>query len=131
MNILSHALVAYIAVGQRCTLEVAAGSMLSDMANAASVDFPEAAGSDLALGMRTHVIADSIFHADRAFVSCCVSMRRLLESESMSRGGSRACAHVGFELLLDGIIEPEVRKALDLSIVFETLEGIENSAQVL
>jgi hypothetical protein len=55
-------------------------------------------------GVRCHVMADSFFHGHPAFRAGAAALRRDLTGRGLERGPSRAVAHAGWELLLDGTL---------------------------
>ncbi|MCU1461514.1 MAG: hypothetical protein JWO37_1589 [Acidimicrobiales bacterium] len=103
MNLLGHAHVA-VALGVTDPVFVL-GAVLPDLASMAGarLDRDRMAGP-LAAGVALHHRADAAFHAEPAFVAGTVALRKDLDTAGIRPGSSRAIAHVGWELLLDGTL---------------------------
>lgn len=78
------------------------GSMLPDFASMASARLGTITEPTLAAGVQEHYRTDEAFHGGARFVSLCMETGRALERRGLSWGASRAIAHVGTELFLDG-----------------------------
>jgi hypothetical protein len=79
------------------------GAMLPDLVGMAGLRLPrELPAGALADGIRNHLLADSLFHADPTFVSLTQATLDRLSGLGVPRGPARAVAHVGVEMLLDG-----------------------------
>lgn len=83
----------------------ALGAALPDLAAMAGVRFvrselPEAVGR----GVGDHHRADRAFHAHPAFRQGATGLRQGLLAQGLETGPSRAVAHAGWELLLDGCL---------------------------
>lgn len=89
------------------------GSMLPDLASMCGARLREAEPRALAEGVAFHHRTDALFHGLPAFVSTCAAAREELEADGVERGVAMAAAHVGIELLLDGVWldEPAVDRA--------------------
>lgn len=125
MNVLSHALVTRKALGTECASDTLVGAMLPDVAGVASLKTDSwLLTNDARVGVRTHHAADSSFHSDRLFVETCSAMTATLESSGVGRGSARACSHVGFELMLDGAIEDQLRATVDVDALFDRLHAV-------
>ncbi|MEZ6195091.1 MAG: hypothetical protein R3F20_05080 [Planctomycetota bacterium] len=108
--------------------EVTLGAMLPDLATMAGRRWDPAAADrpGLARGVALHHATDEAFHGAPAFLSLLERWReRLGAALGLRRGVARAAAHVGIELLLDGIAHEEgevasYAAALDLAATLET-----------
>jgi hypothetical protein len=58
-------------------------------------------------GQAHHLSVDAAFHANPAFTRLCAWAARDLVERGLPRGGARGAAHVGIELLLDGLLASE------------------------
>lgn len=105
MNFVAHLLVALEARPVSADSEYAFGTVLPDLASMARMKIDRGGLSPEALaGVRMHHRTDEAFHGDPWFVELLSSGGRELMSASVPRGGARACAHLGVELLLDGVL---------------------------
>jgi hypothetical protein len=81
------------------------GAALSDLSAMAGLRFEVAdLHEEIALGVRCHWATDRVFHADPAFVAGIKHLRSAAEAAGLAPGASRALAHAGWELLLDGVL---------------------------
>lgn len=101
MNFFSHA-----AIAQRYSSEplFVFGSMLPDFVSMVRARPPFVRGDTLEAGVRFHHATDAAFHELRAFRELCRWSVVELTARRVPRGPSRAIAHVGIELLLDGYL---------------------------
>jgi len=97
------------------------GSMLPDFstmcgARVVSTDDPE-----VALGIDLHHATDAAFHHLPAVTGLMRELDQLLERGGCARGPRRAVAHIGVELLLDGVLldDPEYRDAYTIGIEYD------------
>jgi hypothetical protein len=101
VNFFGHAAVAsWQPAGPR----VALGAMLPDFATMCRARLAAPDDADLAAGVDLHHATDAAFHH---LAPVTASMRELddrLDRLGCARGPRRAVAHVGFELLLDGVL---------------------------
>jgi hypothetical protein len=102
LNFVAHAWVARRLVGPRDA--VALGSMLPDFASMAGGRLAPIEHVELANGVSLHHAVDDVFHAAPDFIELCVEVDSRLGPLGFSWGASRACSHVGVELLLDGVL---------------------------
>jgi hypothetical protein len=77
------------------------GAMLPDLAAMARVRLTHAEG-EVGDGVAFHHASDTAFHASRWFNHHNQALRDALLAVGVDRGASRACAHAGLEMLLDG-----------------------------
>lgn len=89
------------------------GAMLPDLASMCGARLQEAVPEPLAAGVTFHHRSDAAFHDTAAFTELCAEARASLEAAGTGRYVAMAAAHVGIELLLDGVWldEPGVDEA--------------------
>jgi hypothetical protein len=103
VNVLAHTWVAH-ACGMGTPEEVL-GAVAPDLATMAGVRLDrDALGGPVADGVRCHLAADAAFHQDTTFLAGSSALRRDLLAVGVPRGAARAVGHVGWELLLDGLL---------------------------
>src|SRR5258708_1440822 len=85
---------------------VALGSMLPDFAGMirARLDDPAPPATELARGVELHHATDAAFHRMPATLALMRELDDRLLGGGCARGPRRAVAHVGVELLLDGVL---------------------------
>lgn len=112
MNFVAHA---YVASWQRGEAAFALGAMLPDWFGMLGQRLPAVPSSVIAEGVAHHHAVDEVFHASPTFLALQGRTRALLEERGAPRGPARAVAHIGVELLLDGVLgrEAEVRRVFD------------------
>jgi hypothetical protein len=119
MNVLAHTWVAR-ACGLAAPEEVL-GAVAPDLATMAGVRLDRAAlRGPVADGVRCHLRTDAAFHHDATFLAGSSALRKDLLAVGVPRGAARAVGHVGWELLLDGLLvrtpaEDAFRRALGLA----------------
>ena len=102
--------------------EYLVGCMLPDLAGMARVRLARApAPSDLADGIALHHASDAAFHGSKWFNRHNQDLRDALLASGVDRGASRACAHAGLEMLLDGELMRDARVAHATAIAFAAL----------
>ena len=79
------------------------GSMLPDLTTMAGVRLREAGPAAVAAGVEFHHRTDAAFHRTAGFVELCAEARDAMRASGVERGVAMAAAHVGIELLLDGV----------------------------
>lgn len=89
------------------------GAMLPDFASMTGVRLAEATDGEIARGIALHHATDSVFHQAPAVLALMRELDGRLDAEHVARGPRRAVAHIGVELLLDGLLvrEPGYRAA--------------------
>jgi hypothetical protein len=103
MNFVAHCLVAYRS-GQPSP-EYGMGAALPDLMAMAAIRCEYSKLSpEMQLGLACHYEADRVFHADEAFSRGTQALRDEGQRQGLSKGASRAVAHAGWELLLDGAL---------------------------
>jgi hypothetical protein len=97
------------------------GAALPDFAAMARIRLGPASDAALASGVALHHAADTVFHADSWFLDLERELREELSLEGLPAGAARACAHVGPELLLDGVVIEQLEVRLAVGEVYEQL----------
>lgn len=110
MNFVGHSVIA------RRTSEDPAfvlGAMLPDFASMSGTRLGKHEHAALAAGIADHHRTDEAFHATPTFVAICRQEGTALDAAGLPWGAARAIAHVGTELVLDGLFleEPSVERA--------------------
>jgi len=117
------------------------GAMLPDLTGMLGLRIRTVDHPELAAGVAFHHATDAAFHASRIFVAQCAEGLAALSAAGVSRGTARAVAHVGTELLLDGVLSRDIpalaayRGALDAAtrerfVDHLDFEKLESSAQL-
>jgi hypothetical protein len=109
MNFFGHAVIAKRREAARggVRAEFVLGAMLPDFASMLRVRPPQATSGALGEGLRFHHATDDAFHGSESFLEFSRHASSFLAAAGLSRGSSRAVAHVGVELLLDGALAQE------------------------
>jgi len=102
MNFFGHAAVAAWAPG--ATPAFVLGAMLPDFATISGARSVGPVHPETARGVALHHLTDLVFHAAPDFVALTRLVRERLARGGIGRGGARAAAHVGVELLIDGTL---------------------------
>lgn len=104
MNFFGHAAVAswYSAAPG-----VALGAMLPDFATMCRARLDPQGDAAIAAGVDLHHATDAAFHRAPAVLGLFREAEARLTARGVRRGPTRACAHVGVELVLDGALLPE------------------------
>ncbi len=81
------------------------GAMLPDFASMCSARVDDASGDpDVAAGIDLHHRTDSVFHQLPIVTGLMRELDAILEAGGCARGPRRGTAHIGVELLLDGVL---------------------------
>jgi len=90
----------------------ALGSMLPDFATMSGTRLAEATDAGIARGIALHHKTDGAFHHLPPVLALMRELDDRLEAGGCARGPRRAVAHIGIELLLDGVLvgEPPYRE---------------------
>jgi hypothetical protein len=80
------------------------GAMLPDFAAMIGARPPNAEHAALAAGIRHHHFTDQVFHDAADFRGLVTEAFEDLLARGVRRGSARAVAHVGVEILLDGVL---------------------------
>lgn len=109
MNYFGHAAVAsWTAVGDALG-GVALGAMLPDFGVMCGARVAGADDAHVARGIALHHATDAVFHHAPAVVALFRDAEARLTAAGCRRGPTRAAAHVGVELLLDGALLDDAR----------------------
>ena len=106
MNFFGHAVVA---AWTDAHAEHLLGSMLPDFEAMVRVPMVEVRDPDIQRGIDLHHRTDQAFHRSTAFVALCARALSQMLELGVRRGTSRAVAHIGTELFLDGWLVREPR----------------------
>ncbi|MGE0879655.1 MAG: hypothetical protein AB7L13_03950 [Acidimicrobiia bacterium] len=90
------------------------GAMVPDLARMARVRMPAVLPDDIARGVWLHHRTDEAFHANREFLHGSSALRAALDrrgTDGLGPGARRAIAHVGWELMLDGVLARRTNSA--------------------
>lgn len=104
MNFFGHAVVGLRHSDDRRFL---LGTMLPDLCAMLGIRISRAHDAAIATGVDFHHRTDAAFHGSARFVTLCSNAVESLTEAGVSRGTARAVAHVGTELLLDGMLSRE------------------------
>jgi hypothetical protein len=109
VNFFGHAVVAgwYAGDGAQERGGLALGAMLPDFASMIGARPPSSSDEVIAAGIDLHHRTDAAFHRLPAFTLLQRELDQHLTAAGCRRGPTRACAHIGVELLLDGILADE------------------------
>lgn len=83
------------------------GSMLPDFEGMCGTPLEGVDDEPIARGIALHHATDELFHRAPPFLSLCAEGLASLTERGVPRAAARACAHVGAELVLDGILLAE------------------------
>jgi hypothetical protein len=97
------------------------GAMLPDFSTMCGVRVGGTPDSDVAEGIALHHTTDKIFHTMPSVTGLMRELDAKLERSGCARGPRRAVAHIGVELLLDGVLleDPEYRDAYMLGVEYD------------
>lgn len=104
MNYFGHVAVASWSTG---SAEARLGAMLPDFANMCRAHLEPEQGSQVAAGIALHHATDAAFHDLPPVTALMRELDDRLAHGGCARGPRRAVAHVGVELLLDGVLVDE------------------------
>lgn len=80
------------------------GSMLPDFATMSGTRLASVSDPRVAAGVTLHLRTDDVFHASPTFLALQAVAHQALDAQGVGWGTARAVAHVGTELLLDGVL---------------------------
>ncbi|MBA3393195.1 MAG: hypothetical protein H0T89_11145 [Deltaproteobacteria bacterium] len=122
MNFFGHAAVAS---WSSTAPGVVLGAMLPDFAtmSGARIANDGAHGSDVATGIALHHATDATFHRLPVVTGLMRELDALLDDGGCARGPRRAVAHIGVELLLDGVLvdDPSYREAYARALAHDAI----------
>jgi acyl carrier protein phosphodiesterase len=104
MNFFGHAVVSLWHSDDR---HFVLGAMLPDLCAMLGLRLAPVDHEAIAAGVDFHHRTDAAFHGCERFVGLCTQTVERLTARGVGRGTSRAVAHVGTELLLDGLLSEE------------------------
>lgn len=104
MNFFGHAAVAS---WQSPAPGVVLGAMLPDFATMIRARLADAVDDDVAAGIAHHHATDAAFHGLPVVLGLMRELDERLAALECARGPRRAVAHIGVELLLDGVLVEE------------------------
>jgi acyl carrier protein phosphodiesterase len=114
VNFFGHAAVAtWLAPPSGAAAGVVLGAMLPDFATMCGGRIASADEDDVRRGIDLHHATDAVFHQLPVVTGLMRELDGNLERDRCARGPRRAVAHIGVELLLDGVLvgEPAYRAA--------------------
>lgn len=100
VNFVGHAMVAR---WQRSEPAFVLGAMLPDLARMCDAKAPPTDDAAITAGMKLHHRTDAVFHDTPTFLRLCAEARTALRAAGVRRATALGAAHVGIELLLDGV----------------------------
>jgi hypothetical protein len=108
VNFFGHA-----AIASEAAPAIVLGAMLPDFATMCGGHLERADDADVTAGIALHHATDAVFHQLPAVTGLMRELDDRLRAGACARGPRRAVAHIGVELLLDGILvsEPAYRAA--------------------
>ena len=120
MNFFGHAAVASWTSTAPGTI---LGAMLPDFQTMSGVRVARTADADVAAGIDFHHATDAKFHRLPVVTGLMRELDAILERLGCARGPRRAVAHIGVELLLDGVLvaEPAYREAYLAGLAHEAV----------
>jgi acyl carrier protein phosphodiesterase len=123
VNFVAHLVVATAATTASPSSDLAIGAVLPDLASMAGTRFDrDRLPAEVVEGVMLHHRTDAAFHDHPWFVDVLRTDTPALEAAGLPRGAARACAHVGAELLLDGVLLENDTVAESLGEVIEALD---------
>jgi acyl carrier protein phosphodiesterase len=98
------------------------GAMLPDFATMSGTRLAEATDAGIAAGIALHHVTDGAFHHLPPVLALMRELDARLVAGGCARGPRRAVAHIGVELLLDGVLvtEPTYRNAYSAALEYDT-----------
>jgi hypothetical protein len=106
MNFFAHAVVGlWHSEDRRFVL----GAMLPDLSAMLGLRLGGSLDPVLDAGIQCHHTTDAAFHGSPHFVRLCARSVEVLTARGVGRGTARAAAHVGVELLLDGMLSHDAQ----------------------
>ncbi len=118
MNYFGHAAVASWHSTEPATV---LGAMLPDFATMSRTRLAEPTDANVAIGIDLHHKTDGAFHHLPPVLALMRELDDRLEALGCARGPRRAVAHIGVELLLDGVLvaEPTYRAAYTAALAYD------------
>jgi hypothetical protein len=102
---------------------VALGAMLPDFESMSGARVASASDAAVAAGIALHHATDGAFHRLPAVTALMRELDERLAARGCARGPRRAAAHIGVELLLDGVLvdEPPYRGAYTRALAVDAV----------
>lgn len=120
---MAHLVVATTVTGAAPSSDIAIGAVLPDLASMAGARIDRARlPGPVAEGVLVHHRTDEAFHGHPWFVDALRNDVTVLEAAGLPRGAARASAHVGAELLLDGVLLEDDDVAVALGQAVDALD---------
>lgn len=118
MNYFGHAAVASWSEASAAT---ALGAMLPDFASMSGTRLADPTDVEIARGIDLHHATDAAFHRLPVVLGLMRELDERLVREDVARGPRRAVAHIGVELLLDGVLvdEPRYRSMYEAALAHD------------
>jgi hypothetical protein len=107
VNYFGHAAVASWQAAGEALAGVALGAMLPDFGVMCGARVASGGTADIDRGIALHHATDAVFHLAPAVSALFRDAEARLEARGVRRGPKRAAAHVGVELVLDGVLLDE------------------------
>ncbi len=119
VNFFGHAAVASWRVGRG---GLPLGAMLPDFSTMCGARIASTPDSEVADGIALHHATDKAFHGLPSVIGLMRELDQRLERGRCARGPRRAAAHIGVELLIDGVLvdNEEYRDSFILGLEYET-----------
>jgi hypothetical protein len=83
--------------------------MLPDFATMIRARPPKTPHGEMARGVALHHATDAVFHDHAVFRQLCAEALSELSALGLERGPARAVAHVGVEILIDGVLAEDAQ----------------------
>jgi hypothetical protein len=109
VNFFSHAA---LAAYERANTGFVFGAMLPDFASMIGARPPGVLHGEIEAGVAFHHRTDHVFHESATFRRLCQTALEALKALGVRHGSARAVAHVGTEILLDGVLAQDARARL-------------------
>jgi len=118
VNYFGHAAVASWSSGHA---GMALGAMLPDFATMSGARIAPCPDREVAAGIDLHHATDAAFHTLPVVTGLMRELGEILDHKGCARGPRRAVAHIGVELLLDGVLvdEPAYRDSFTFALAHE------------
>ncbi|HUQ04603.1 MAG TPA: hypothetical protein VM261_19015 [Kofleriaceae bacterium] len=109
VNYFGHAAVASWQTAGDALAGVTLGAMLPDFSVMCGARIAAGGSADVDAGIALHHATDAVFHTAPAVSALFRDAEKRMEARGVRRGPMRAAAHVGVELVLDGVLLDDAR----------------------